>query len=239
MRIFKTQDVNLSVSASWKVEKFSLLKLFKIIENEYTTLIPMTKDYRSVIVVCRGICDEVKYTFDEFKKHFSDSTAFSSITFLYNNSIEENAYFYLSIDEHNPHGSSYACYVSITSSSLTEPEAEDFLKEIATGAIPFLSEPCVVQSADVPHKQPTAHFLANESSSTNDADDDNANHDHPNSKRHKKRAAFWDSAQKLGLLITIVVGIITILSSFGFRSCTQRNDFKDQATGYHSETYFE
>lgn len=128
MRISKTQDVNLSVSASWKVEKFSLLKLFKIIENEYTALIPMTKDYRSVIVVCRGICDEVKYTFDEFKKHFSDSTAFSSITFLYNNSIEENAYFYLSIDEHNLHGSSYACYVSITSSSLTEPEAEDFLK---------------------------------------------------------------------------------------------------------------
>lgn len=42
MRISKTQDVNLSVSASWKVEKFSLLKLFKIIENEYTTLIPMT-----------------------------------------------------------------------------------------------------------------------------------------------------------------------------------------------------
>lgn len=70
MRISKTQDVNLSVSASWKVEKFSLLKLFKIIENEYTTLIPMTKDYRSVIVVCRGICDEVKYTFDEFKKTF-------------------------------------------------------------------------------------------------------------------------------------------------------------------------
>lgn len=70
MRISKTQDVNLSVSASWKVEKFSLLKLFKIIENEYTALIPMTKDYRSVIVVCRGICDEVKYTFDEFKKHF-------------------------------------------------------------------------------------------------------------------------------------------------------------------------
>lgn len=217
MRISKTQDVNLSVSASWKVEKFSLLKLFKIIENEYTALIPMTKDYRSVIVVCRGICDEVKYTFDEFKKHFSDSTAFSSITFLYNNSIEESAYFYLSVDEHNLHGSSYACYVSITSSSLTEPEAEDFLKEIATGVIPFLSEPCAVQSAD----------------------DDNANHDHPNSKRHKKRAAFWDSAQKLGLLITIVVGIITILSSFGFRSCTQRNDFKDQATGYHSETYFE
>lgn len=54
MRISKTQDVNLSVSASWKVEKFSLLKLFKIIENEYTTLIPMTKDYRSVIVVCRA-----------------------------------------------------------------------------------------------------------------------------------------------------------------------------------------
>lgn len=239
MRISKTQDVNLSVSASWKVEKFSLLKLFKIIENEYTTLIPMTKDYRSVIVVCRGVCDEVKYTFDEFKKHFSDSTAFSSITFLYNNSIEESAYFYLSIDELNLRGSSYACYVSITSSSLTEPEAEDFLKEIATGVIPFLSEPCVVQSADVPHKQPTAHFLANKSSSTNDADDDNANHDHPNGKQHKKRTAFWNSADKVDRIIGIIVGVLAILSFFGIHSCTQHHDnLKNQTSSVNSETDF-
>ena len=80
MQVSKTTNVTLPASASWRIEKFSLLELFKTIENEYTALIPASENYRTTVVVCRDISDETRYTLEEFKKYFSDSAPFKSIT---------------------------------------------------------------------------------------------------------------------------------------------------------------
>lgn len=237
MKVSKTTNVTLPASASWRIEKFSLLELFKTIEDEYTALIPASENYRTTVVVCRDISDETRYTLEEFKKHFSDSTPFKSITLLCTNALEGSAYLYLDT-ESILYKTPYQCYISISSSSLTEAEAEDFLKKMTALAISFLSETNAAQNIEDSRIQQAPASKTQEESCS--GDDDNANHDHPNSKRHKKRAAFWDFAKKLGLLITIVGGIITILSSFGFRSCTQHNDnLKNQTSSVNSETDFE
>lgn len=147
MQVSKTTNVTLPASASWRIEKFSLLELFKTIENEYTALIPASENYRTTVVVCRDISDETRYTLEEFKKYFSGSAPFKSITLLCTNALEESAYLYLdtkSILYKTP----YQCYISISSSSLTEAEAEDFLKKMTALAIPFLSEPNAAQNIE-------------------------------------------------------------------------------------------
>lgn len=95
MQVSKTTNVTLPASASWRIEKFSLLELFKTIENEYTALIPASENYRTTVVVCRDISDETRYTLEEFKKYFSGSAPFKSITLLCTNALEESAYLYL------------------------------------------------------------------------------------------------------------------------------------------------
>lgn len=236
MRVSKTSDITLPASASWRIEKFSLLELFKTIENEYTALIPASENYRTTVVVCRDISDETRYSLEEFKKHFSDSTPFKSITLLCTNALEESAYLYLDT-ESILYKTPYQCYISISSSSLTEAEAEDFLKKMTAFAIPFLSETNAAQSIEDSRIQQAPASKTQEESCS--GDDDNANHDHPNSKHHKERTAFWDSAGKVDRIIGIIVGVLTILSFFGIRSCTQHKDnLKNQTSSVNSEADF-
>lgn len=236
MRVSKTTDVTLPASASWRIEKFSLLELFKTIENEYTALIPASENYRTTVVVCRDISDETRYSLEEFKKHFSDSTPFKSITLLCTNALEESAYLYLDT-ESILYKTPYQCYISISSSSLTEAEAEDFLKKMTAFAIPFLSETNAAQSIEDSRIQQAPASKTQEESCS--GDDDNANHDHPNSKRHKKRTALWDSINKVGLIVGIIASVLAILSFFGIRSCTQHKDnLKNQTSSANSETDF-
>ena len=233
MQVSKTTNVTLPASASWRIEKFSLLELFKTIENEYTALIPASENYRTTVVVCRDISDETRYTLEEFKKYFSGSAPFKSITLLCTNALEESAYLYLdtkSILYKTP----YQCYISISSSSLTEAEAEDFLKKMTALAIPFLSEPNAAQDSRI--QQAPASKTQEESRSGDDSD---TNHDSPNGKQHKKRTAFWNSADKVDRIIGIIVGVLAILSFFGIRSCTQHNDnLKNQTSSANSEADF-
>lgn len=236
MQVSKTTNVTLPASASWRIEKFSLLELFKTIENEYTALIPASENYRTTVVVCRDISDETRYTLEEFKKYFSDSAPFKSITLLCTNALEESAYLYLdtkSILYKTP----YQCYISISSSSLTEAEAEDFLKKMTALAIPFLSEPnAALNIEDSRIQQAPASKTQEESRSGDDSD---TNHDSPNSKHHKKRTAFWNSADKVDRIIGIIVGVLAILSFFGIHSCTQHNDnLKNQTSSVNSEADF-
>ena len=234
MQVSKTTNVTLPASASWRIEKFSLLELFKTIENEYTALISASEKYRTTVVVCRDISDETRYTLEEFKKYFSDSAPFKSITLLCTNALEESAYLYLdtkSILYKTP----YQCYISISSSSLTEAEAEDFLKKMTALAIPFLSEPnAALNIEDSRIQQAPASKTQEESRSGDDSD---TNHDSPNSKHHKKRTAFWNSADKVDRIIGIIVGVLAILSFF--RSCTQYKDnLKNQTYSVNSEADF-
>lgn len=81
-------------------------------------------------------------------------------------------------------------------------------------AIPFLSETNAAQSIeDSRIQQAPASKPQKESSSGDDSD---TNHDNPNSKQHKKRTAFWNSAGKVDRIIGIIVGVLTILSFSAF-----------------------
>lgn len=228
MQISKTMNVNIPSSASWKIEKFSLLELFQVIEKEFTSLISASEEYQSVVVVRRNVVDETRFSFDEFKKHFSDSTPFESVSFMCSESLDEYSYFYIDFDKFNSSGAPYKCHVSITSSSLTEAEAEDFLKKLVSLSIPLLSTSNTEQKV---------HTIVNPTASSRENGD--ASYDSPNSEQRKKKDAFWGSVNKVNLIIGVVVGILTIFSFFGFRSCTQRNDLKNQTPSNYSETYFE
>ena len=149
MKVSKTTNVTLPASASWRIEKFSLLELFKTIEDEYTALIPASENYRTTVVVCRDISDETRYTLEEFKKHFSDSTPFKSITLLCTNALEGSAYLYLDT-ESILYKTPYQCYISISSSSLTEAEAEDFLKKMTALAISFYRKQMQRRTSKIP-----------------------------------------------------------------------------------------